>query len=125
MDKSIFALHIGHVIVGLLLLYISIKQKVNLIFYNIIFLISIIAIIYHIIKFYNTRNWLYLFHLIVVLPIIFSVGLLKYDTPDYLYKILMFIAFGTIGYHGYNLLKDQLNIYHGSILAIILIILFV
>lgn len=125
MDKSKITLHISHVIVGLLLLYIAINQKVHLLFYNIIFTISIIAILYHIIQFYNTQYWLYLFHLIVILPVIFIVGLLKYKTPDYLYKILMFIAFGTIGYHGYNLLKDQLNIYHGSILAIILIILFV
>ena len=125
MDKSKIMLHISHVIVGLLLLYICIKRKVDLLFYNIIFTISIIAIMYHIIQFYNTQYWLYLFHLIVILPVICIVGLLKYDTPDYLYKILMFIAFGTIGYHGYNLLKDQLNIYHGSILAIILIILFV
>lgn len=123
MDKS--TLHISHVIVGLLLLYIAINQKVHLLFYNIIFTISIIAILYHIIQFYNTNYWLYLFHLIAILPVIFIVGLLKYKTPDYLYKILMFIAFGTIGYHGYELLKDQLNIYHGSILAIILIILFV
>lgn len=125
MNKNKIILHISHVIVSLLLLYIAINQKVNLLFYNIIFVISIVAIVYHIIKFYNTHYWLYLFHLIVILPVIFMVGLLKYDTPDYLYKILMFIAFGTIGYHGYNLLKDQLNIYHGSILAIILIILFV
>jgi len=123
MDK--YTLHISHVIVGLLLLYIAINQKVDLLFYNIIFTISIIAILYHIIQFYNTHYWLYLFHLIAILPVIFIVGLLKYKTPDYLYKILMFIAFGTIGYHGYNLLNDQLNIYHGSILAIILIILFV
>jgi hypothetical protein len=123
MDKS--TLHISHVIVSLLLLYIAINQKVHLLFYNIIFTISIIAILYHIIQFYNTNYWLYLFHLIAILPVIFIVGLLKYKTPDYLYKILMFIAFGTIGYHGYELLKDQLNIYHGSILAIILIILFV
>jgi hypothetical protein len=123
MDK--YTLHISHVIVGLLLLYIAINQKVHLLFYNIIFTISIIAILYHIIQFYNTHYWLYLFHLIAILPVIFIVGLLKYKTPDYLYKILMFIAFGTIGYHGYNLLKDQLNIYHGSILAIVLIILFV
>jgi hypothetical protein len=123
MDTS--TLHISHVIVGLLLLYIAINQKVHLLFYNIIFTISIIAILYHIIQFYNTNYWLYLFHLIAILPVIFIVGLLKYKTPDYLYKILMFIAFGTIGYHGYELLKDQLNIYHGSILAIILIILFV
>jgi len=123
MDTS--TLHISHVIVGLLLLYIAINQKVHLLFYNIIFTISIIAILYHIIQFYNTNYWLYLFHLIAILPVIFIVGLLKYKSPDYLYKILMFIAFGTIGYHGYNLLKDQLNIYHGSILAIILIILFV
>ena len=110
MNKNKIILHISHVIVSLLLLYIAINQKVNLLFYNIIFVISIVAIVYHIIKFYNTHYWLYLFHLIVILPVIFMVSLLKYDTPDYLYKILMFIAFGTIGYHGYNLLKDQLNL---------------
>jgi hypothetical protein len=125
MNQSEMILHISHVIVGILLLYISIQRKVNILFYNVILLISLVAIIYHIIQFYNTTYWLYLFHLVVILPVICAVGLLKYDTPDYLYKILLFIAFGTIGYHGYNLLKDQLNIYHGSILAIILIILFV
>jgi len=125
MDKSKITLHIGHVLVGLLLLYISIKQKVNLIFYNIILLISVVSIIYHIIKYYNTQYWLYLFHLIVILPLIFGVGLLKYKTPEYLYNILLFVAFGVIGYHGYELLKEQLNIYHGSLLAILLIILFV
>ena len=125
MNKSNIGLHIGHVIVGLLLLYISIKRNVNVLFYNILLIISIIAIIYHVIKFYNTLYVLYLFHLIFILPVICAVGLLKYDTPDYIYKILLFIAFGTIGYHGYNLIKDQLNIYHSSLLAIILIILFV
>ena len=39
--------------------------------------------------------------------------------------LLLFLAFGVIGYHSYSILKDQLNIYHSSILAIILIILFV
>ena len=125
MNTSSIVLHISHVIVGILLLYISIQRKVHLLFYNVLFSISLVAIIYHIIQFYNTTYWLYLFHLVVILPVICAVGFLQYDTPDYLYKILLFIAFGTIGYHGYNLLKDQLNIYHGSILAIILIILFV
>ena len=120
-----FLLHLLHVLAGLFLLFISIKQKVHVAFYYIILVVALYALVHHAYNFIITLQILYLFHLIVIIPVICIVGFLKYDTPDYLYKILLFIAFGTIGYHGYNLLKEQLNIYHGSLLAIILIILFV
>jgi hypothetical protein len=118
-------LHFSHVLVGLLLLYISIKRDVYKAFYYIVLLIAIIALIHHGYKFIKSLNWLYLFHLIVIIPILFVLGILQNKSPEYVFEILMFIAFGTIGFHGYKILKDQLNIYHGSLLAIILIILFV
>ena len=119
-------INIAHVIFGLFLLYIAIKQhSVDKIFYYILLGIGIISYIYHIYKYYITGYWLYLFHIVFLLPLIIIIGFLQNKTPESLYSILLFVAFGVIGYHGYNVLKEQLTIYHGSILAIILIILFV
>ena len=120
-----FLLHFLHVLAGLFLLFISIKQKVHVAFYYIILVVALYALVHHAYKFIITLKILYLFHLIVIIPILLTVGILQAKTPKYIFDILLFIAFGTIGFHGYNLLKDQLTIYHGSILAIILLILFV
>ena len=120
-------INIAHIIIGIFLLYIAIKRKLNKLFYFVLLALAIIAYIYHIYKYYITGYWLYLFHLLVILPVVLFIGILQNKSPDALYNILLFVAFGTIGYHGYKILKDQLTIYHGSIsiLAIILIILFV
>jgi hypothetical protein len=99
-------LHLSHVLVGLLLLYISIKRDVHIAFYYIILLIASIALLHHGYKFIKTLNWLYLFHLIVIIPILFILGLLQNNSPEYVFEILLFIAFGTIGFHGYKILKD-------------------
>ena len=118
-------LHLSHVLLGIFLLFISIKRNIHYAFYYILLLISIYALIHHGYKFIKTYKVLYLFHLIVIIPILLTVSILQSNTPDYMFDILLFIAFGTIGYHGYKILQDQLNIYHGSLLAIILLILFV
>ena len=119
-------INIVHVIFGLFLLYIAIKQHdVHKAFYYILLAIGIISYVYHIYKYYITQYWLYLFHIVFLLPLIIIIGILQNKTPESLYSILLFVAFGVIGYHGYSILKEQLNVYHGSILAIILIILFV
>ena len=118
-------LHVLHILAGLLLLYISIQRNVHVVFYYIVLLIAIVALIYHGYKFITTLYFLYLFHLIFIIPILLIVGILQYKTPEYIFDTLLFIAFGVIGFHGYKLVKDQLSIYHGSLIAIILLILFV
>lgn len=118
-------LHLLHVIVGLFLLFVSIKQKVHVSLYYIILVIALYALAHHAYKFIITLKILYLFHLIFIIPILLIVGILQNKTPEYIFDILLFIAFGVIGFHGYKLIKDELNIYHGSLIAIILLILFV
>jgi hypothetical protein len=118
-------INIAHVLIGIFLLYIAIKRDIHNGFYYILLALGIISYIYHIYKYYITGYWLYLFHIIILLPLIIIIGILQNKSPDALYQILLFLAFGVIGYHSYSILKDQLNIYHSSILAIILIILFV
>jgi hypothetical protein len=118
-------LHLLHVIAGLFLLFISIKRNVHAAFYYIILLITIYALVHHAYKFIITQRWLNLFHLIFIIPILLTVSILQNKTPEYIFDTLLFIAFGVIGFHGYKLIKDELNIYHGSLLAIILLILFV
>jgi hypothetical protein len=118
-------LHLLHVLAGLYLLFISIKQPVHVVFYYIILVVALYALLYHAYNFIITLQILYLFHLIIIIPILLTVGILQSKTPEYIFDILLFIAFGTIGFHGYKLIKNQLNIYHGSLIAIILLILFV
>lgn len=99
-------LHFSHVLMGLFLLFISIKRNVHIAFYYIVLLIAFIALLHHGYKFIKTLNWLYLFHLIAIIPILFALGILQNKSPEYVFEILIFIAFGTIGFHGYKLLKD-------------------
>jgi len=65
-------LHFSHVLMGLFLLFISIKRNVHIAFYYIVLLIAFIALLHHGYKFIKTLNWLYLFHLIAIIPILFA-----------------------------------------------------
>jgi hypothetical protein len=45
-----------------------------------------------------------LFHVIAVAPVLLYIGYEKPDTTDFVYQLLLMLAFAVIGYHGYYLI---------------------
>ena len=45
-----------------------------------------------------------LFHMIAVAPILIYIGYEKPDPTDFVYQLLLMLAFAVIGYHGYYLI---------------------
>ena len=45
-----------------------------------------------------------LFHVIVVAPVLLYIGYEKPDASDFIYQLLLMLAFAVIGYHGYYLI---------------------
>lgn len=48
-----------------------------------------------------------LFHVAIVAPLLIYIGYAKPDPSDFVYQLLLMLAFAVIGYHGYWLLRGE------------------
>jgi hypothetical protein len=82
------------------------KDKIPAFMYTVILTFGIVIILYHIVKaFYKKDPWVNLIHILVVGPILVYIGLMKKETPYKAFEIVLMLAFASLGYHGYYLLK--------------------
>ena len=100
--------HLAHVLVfSTFLGYIGIWQdKMPEFMYTVILIIGLISILYHIFKaFYKKDPWVNLIHIFFVGPILVYIGLTKKKTPIKAFEVVLMLAFASLGYHGYYLIK--------------------
>ena len=48
-----------------------------------------------------------IFHVAVVAPLLIYIGYYKPESSDFVYQLLLMLAFAVIGYHGYWLLQGE------------------
>jgi hypothetical protein len=105
MDKMKL-IHLLHIFIFAgLLLYIFVKNKNMPQSMNIFLIIlGIIVIIYQTYKYILTSYTIYLFHLLVIAPILIYIGYFRPEKDSFVYELVLMLIFATIGYHGYYLL---------------------
>ena len=108
MDYYNLFVHLFHiVIVGGLFLYVGINRNATPKYiFNLLFILGIIILIYHIYKTYirlsNNKNpWINLFHIFIVAPIVIYIGYNSIETKRLYFELLLMLAFAAIGYHSY------------------------
>ena len=107
--------HLFHILlVGTFFFYLGIK-KTNIPSYFFPFLLVLGAgiILYHSYKayFYSTKGinpWFNVIHILLVGPILMYIGYQKNKTPNYIFELILMLAFASIGYHGYYLYKEMI-----------------
>ena len=110
MSSYINLLHVL-IIVPLLYLLYSNREKLSKNVCNIIMVISVIGFIYHYITLKNLpdnkkyMDWIYLTHLIIIFPLLFYIGYNCTETKRKYFELLLLIMFAALGYHTYNFFK--------------------
>jgi hypothetical protein len=112
MENKLF-LRIFHIFfVGSLFLYIGIVQKKMPYFlYNIILFLAVFIFFFHLYKAFvkfalGYTIWVNLFHILVITPLLFIIGIYRKKTPRYIFEFILMLSFSAIGYHGYYLFNN-------------------
>jgi hypothetical protein len=77
--------------------------------YTALIVIAILLFLYHGYKAYirwiqkSENLWVNLIHVVWLAPLLFYIGVNKKETPRSSYELLLFTAFGALGYHLYEL----------------------
>jgi hypothetical protein len=100
-NKIISLIHIF--IIGPLLIYIGLVNPHNILFYKLLFSLTIIIIISFIYKYLNKQlyAWLYV-HLLIFATLLFYICYLRFTNQKiakYLYSFIIAIGIASIGYH--------------------------
>ena len=114
---SLFYVHLIHlVIIGSFLLYVGIvKTNMPSFMYTVLLIISISIVVAHgyfaITGYNNPKNalWVNLFHIFIIAPVMFMIGLNGAKTPRYYFQFILMLGFAAIGYHGYYLVKEVIQ----------------
>ena len=104
--------HLFHILfVGSLFLYVGIqKQQIPKWLFPILLGLGAIIIPYHLYKAFTywkkgINPWFNFIHILLVGPLLIWIGYKKEKTPRYAFELILMLAFASIGYHGFYLLK--------------------
>jgi hypothetical protein len=102
--------HLAHILVfSTFLGYIGImREKMPKFIYPIIFSLGILIVLYHIYKsLFKKDAWINYIHIFIIGPLLIYIGLYKEETPRKAFEVCLMLAFASLGYHGYYLLKRE------------------
>lgn len=51
------------------------------------------------------KDWIYVIHVLIILPLIFYIGYNCQDTARKYFELLLVVTFAALGYHSFNLIK--------------------
>ena len=112
MNKT-FLVQLFHIIiVSGLFLYVGInREKISKTLFYILLGLGILIIVYHLFKVYKYLKegkciWVNLIHIFIIGPLLIYIGYNKDKTQRLYFEILLMLAFASIGYHGYYLIKS-------------------
>jgi predicted PurR-regulated permease PerM len=112
MSKFVHLFHI--LIVGSLFLYVGIaREKTKKFLYPVLLGLGIVVILYHFYKLMAHKNkkekryWISLIHILLVGPLMVFIGINKEKTSRKYYEMLLLLAFASVGYHGYYLVRGD------------------
>lgn len=104
-----FWVHLFHIIlVSGLLLYIGFTQNdMPKWIYPLLIGLGIFIIVYHIYKsVYKKDAWINYIHIFIVGPLLLYIGVYENKTPRKYFEITLMLAFASLGYHSYYMLKE-------------------
>ena len=103
--------HLLHLfIIGSLLLFIGIKRNSMPSFmYTILLFLGPFIILYHLYKAYTVPKfaWANYIHIFLVGPLLTYIGYTKEKTERKYFELVLMLAFASVGYHGYYLVKGD------------------
>jgi len=108
MNKE-FWVHLFHIILvsGLLLYIGSTQDTMPKWIYPLLIGLGIFIIVYHIYKsIYKKDAWINYIHIFIVGPLLVYIGVYEKKTPRKYFEIILMLAFASLGYHSYYILKD-------------------
>ena len=99
-------LYLFHVFfVSVLFLYIGLyRTNIPRWFFPGLLVLGSVAGVYHLYKAYLLVSkgmipWVNMIHLLVVVPLLLSIGYLKKETPRFVFEIMLMVGFAVLGYH--------------------------
>ena len=105
-----FLVHAFHILfVTSFLGYIGIvRESLPKFLFPAVLVVGIFIVVYHIYKsIFKKDAWINYIHIFIVGPLLVYVGLQKDKTPRKVFKIILMLAFASLGYHGYYLMSEQ------------------
>ena len=74
--------------------------------YIIILSIGVLMVLYHIYKsFFKKDAWINYIHIFIVGPVLVYIGLYKNKTPHKIFDIVLMLAFASLGFHAYEMIR--------------------
>lgn len=109
METKEFIIQSIHIFIfGIVLLYVGITiPKYDWIYY-ILLTLGIIAIIFFSLNFKKSLFWI-LWHILIIGIVLLWVGIQKYNSPKFLFKLLIILGSAAIGYHLVRLIQNIKN----------------
>ena len=103
-----YLIHLAHIFLySTLLGYVGI-QKTNMpqSMYSVLLFVGALVIGYHIYKsIFKKDAWINYIHILAVGPLLMYIGFMKEETPPKVFELILMLAFASVGYHGYYLIK--------------------
>jgi len=103
-------IHLAHIFIfSTFLGYIGImRDKMPDFMYPVILSVGALVVVYHIYKsIFKKDAWVNYIHILVIGPLLIYIGLYKAETPRKAFEVCLMLAFASLGYHGYYLLKRE------------------
>ena len=97
-------------IVGPLLIYVGIQQKLSHIFYQVLYYLGIGIILLHLFKSIKKLPriaYINYLHVLLFGPLLVYVGYKERESPLFIYEIIEFLGVLAIFYHGVKIIKNS------------------
>lgn len=108
MNVKSFLIQIIHMLIfGTFLLYVGLATRSSPTWvYNVLFMLGVIVAIVFLVEIHKKTLFWVLWHVLVVATVLIWVGIMKNNSFDFLYKLLIIIGSAAIGYHAIRLVQS-------------------
>ena len=100
--------HLFHIVIASgILFYIGVtRDRLPSVLFPIILGLGLLIVGYHVYKASLKRDaWVNYIHIFIVGPLLVWVGFQRAKTPRKIFELILMLAFASLGYHGYYLLR--------------------
>ena len=109
MDRHTF-INLFHVLVIAPLLFYIYAKRQDLSDTSCTIMLGVCTILfaYFMVKFFssNKRGWIYMIHLVLVLPLLFMLSMYCKSAKRMYFELLLMLTFAAVGYHGFYLVSS-------------------
>ena len=110
MNLELLFIRLAHIfILGVFLLYIGISKTKKMWPYNVLIVLGIVAVVAFLLQVRKENLFWVVWHMLVVGIVSIATGVMRDNSPDFLYKLLIILGSAAIGYHLIRLIQDILK----------------